>query len=332
MTLSGNQTLQQINQVEISYVDKITGETVVVSEADNPFSDEGERKHLADTATDGSVYFLYNLISDTEYTLKAKATLTSGRTSYIEETYKTLKATPVVTSTRFDVNSERFFISKATLEKDEDNALRYFDHEIYRYYSASDLTGDCLKKKTTTEPESYIYLDNKGIFAGKDSLDAYYEYGNRIYMTWYDNEKYVTQEVGRAASWHAQHIADSNSSYIELRDDTIKANEMSAKLVISPGTNKAIYVGDKDVHRILVQITSSGYTKVLYYSSLDEWYNMDGKDLKGKTSLTQRAYLPLNLTGLAANTTYSITVTAYFDSHSSVSKTVGSTVFKTTSN
>lgn len=107
---------------------------------------------------------------------------------------------------------------------------------------------------------------------------------------------------------------------------------MSAKLVISPGTNKAIYVGDKDVHRILVQITSSGYTKVLYYSSLDEWYNMDGKDLKGKTSLTQRAYLPLNLTGLAANTTYSITVTAYFDSHSSVSKTVGSTVFKTTSN
>ena len=106
---------------------------------------------------------------------------------------------------------------------------------------------------------------------------------------------------------------------------------MKAKLLINPGSNKTIYVGDKDVHRILVQITSSGYTKVLYYSNLDEWFDESGTPLKGKgtTRLSMKAYLPLELTGLAPGTTYSVTVTAYFDANSSMSQTVGSTVFRT---
>ena len=83
------------------------------------------------------------------------------------------------------------------------------------------------------------------------------------------------------------------------------------------------------MHRILVQITSAGYTKVLYYSSLDEWKDRSGNSFKGTTTLSGEAILPLELTGLASGTTYSITVTAYFDANSSVSQTVGSTVFKT---
>ena len=102
--------------------------------------------------------------------------------------------------------------------------------------------------------------------------------------------------------------------------------------MINPGTNKNIYVGDKDIHRILVQITSAGYTKVLYYSSLDEWIDEKGDSLKGTTKLSTKAYLPLKLTGLASGTTYSITVTAYFNENSSTSQTVGNTIFKTLSN
>ena len=165
-----------------------------------------------------------------------------------------------------------------------------------------------------------------------------YEYGNRINMTWFDNEKYVTKEVPRSTWWRAQHIADSNTSYVQLEVDKgkkeeITQNAVKARLVISPGSNRKIYVGDKDVHRILVQITSAGYTKVLYYSSLDEWKNRTGDSFpKGTTILSGEAILPLELTGLASGTTYSITVTAYFDASSSISQTVGSTVFKTSSN
>ena len=276
MTLSGNQQLQEITGVEISHVDKKTG--AKLTDDQHQLSSESERANLASTASDGSVYMLYNLESDTVYTIKATAILTNGKTSSFEETYKTLKATPTVTDAIFDVNAQRFFISRATCRKDEDNALISFDHEIYRYYASQDLTGDCLKKKTMKDPESYIYLDGKGIQAGKDTLGSYYEYGNRINMTWFDNEKYVTKEVPRSTWWRAQHIADSNTSYVQLevdkdKNEEITQNAVKARLVISPGSNRKIYVGDKDVHRILVQITSAGYTKVLYYSSLDEWKN-----------------------------------------------------------
>ena len=153
-------------------------------------------------------------------------------------------------------------------------------------------------------------------------------------MTWFDNEKYVTKEVPRSSWWRSQHIADSNTSYVQLEVDKknneeITQNTVKARLVINPGSNRKIYVGDKDVHRILVQITSAGYTKVLYYSSLDEWKDRSGNSFKGTTTLSGEAILPLELTGLASGTTYSITVTAYFDANSSVSQTVGSTVFKT---
>ena len=338
VTLSGNQKLQEISDVQISYVDKDTGVKTQLTDAKNQLSSEDERATLASTASDGSVYMLFNLESNTEYTIKATAKLVGGKTSSFEETYKTLKATPIVTDAMFDVNAQRFFISRATCRKDEDNALVSFDHEIYRYYVSQDLTGDCLKRKTTKDAESYIYLDGKGIQAGKDTLGSYYEYGNRINMTWFDNEKYVTKEVPRSTWWRAQHIADSNTSYVQLevdkdKNEEITQNAVKARLVISPGSNRKIYVGDKDVHRILVQITSAGYTKVLYYSSLDEWKSRTGDSFpKGTTILSGEAILPLELTGLASGTTYSITVTAYFDASSSISQTVGSTVFKTSSN
>lgn len=338
VTLSGNQKLQEISNVQISYVDKNTGVKTQLTDAKNQLSSEDERATLASTASDGSVYMLFNLESNTEYTIKATAKLVGGKTSSFEETYKTLKATPIVTDAMFDVNAQRFFISRATCRKDEDKALVSFDHEIYRYYVSQNLTGDCLKRKTTKDAESYIYLDGKGIQAGKDTLGSYYEYGNRINMTWFDNEKYVTKEVPRSTWWRAQHIADSNTSYVQLevdkdKNEEITQNAVKARLVISPGSNRKIYVGDKDVHRILVQITSAGYTKVLYYSSLDEWKNRTGDSFpKGTTTLSGEAILPLELTGLASGTTYSITVTAYFDASSSISQTVGSTVFKTSSN
>ncbi len=338
VTLSGNQKLQEISDVQISYVDKDTGVKTQLTGAKNQLLSEDERATLASTASDGSVYMLFNLESNTEYTIKATAKLVGGKTSSFEETYKTLKATPIVTDAMFDVNAQRFFISRAICRKDEDKALVSFDHEIYRYYVSQDLTGDCLKRKTSKDAESYIYLDGKGIQAGKDTLGSYYEYGNRINMTWFDNEKYVTKEVPRSTWWRAQHIADSNTSYVQLEVDKgkkeeITQNAVKARLVISPGSNRKIYVGDKDVHRILVQITSAGYTKVLYYSSLDEWKNRTGDSFpKGTTILSGEAILPLELTGLASGTMYSITVTAYFDASSSISQTVGSTVFKTSSN
>ena len=64
----------------------------------------------------------------------------------------------------------------------------------------------------------------------------------------------------------------------------------------------------------------------------NEWIDEKGDSLKGTTKLSTKAYLPLKLTGLASGTTYSITVTAYFNENSSTSQTVGNTIFKTLSN
>lgn len=330
VTLPGSQKLESITDVKISYRDKDTGELILLSEAQNQLSDEYERELLKETAKDGSIYFLHGLKSDTEYVIEATAKLANGKTSHFKDTYRTLKATPVVSQASFDTNENRFFISSVYLHKDEDHAITSFSHEVYRYYSGNGMTGDCLKRKTTTETQVYIYLSDE-IKAGRDELGANYEYGSRIYVTWFDNEKFVTKEVPQKSGWRAQHIADSNSSYIELTDDTIDANSVKANLAIFPGTGRTIYVGDKDVHRILVQITSSGFTKVLYYSNLSEWKDSDGNPLSG-TTINGKAVLPLELTGLAPGTTYTITVTAYFDSSTSVSQTVGSTIVKTQSN
>ena len=91
MTLSGNQKLQEISNVQISYVDKNTGVKTQLTDAKNQLSSEDERATLASTASDGSVYMLFNLESNTEYTIKATAKLVGGKTSSFEETYKTLK-------------------------------------------------------------------------------------------------------------------------------------------------------------------------------------------------------------------------------------------------
>lgn len=330
LTLSGGQKLDKVTNVDISYVDKKTGQTVTLKDSDNPLADDGERGLLAGTAVDGSVYYLFGLESDTDYTITVEAELINGKTARSTDTYRTLKATPTVVGAAFDVNENRFFISSAWLHQDKDKAVVSYTHEIYRYYSGQGMTGDCLKRKTTVEPKAYIYLSDS-IRAGRDDVGAAYEYGNRVYVTWFDNEKYVTKEVAQRVGWRAQSISDSDSSYIQLENEEITAGTMSADLVIYPGAGKSIYVGDKDVHRILVQITSSGTSRVLYYSNLNGWTNAAGTPLSG-TVISGSAVLPLELTGLSADTTYVITVTGYFSPSANTGRTVGSTMFKTESN
>lgn len=330
VTLSGNQQLQSIDEVTLSYIDK-DNKRVTLSDLENQLSSQTERDALAATAEGSDIYMLYNLLSDTEYTLTATVHLTNGKTSHFTETYKTLKATPEVSATRFDVNNGRFFVSIVTQEKDKDHALVSYDHEIYRYdESSQNLTGDCLKKKTTTDTTTYFYLSNV-VKAGMDTtLGIRYMYGNRVFMTWFDNEKYVTQEVPRSSNWGGRYISDSSTSYVDLKNVETTDSSITAELHINPGSGKTLYVGYKDIHRILVQITASGYTKVFYYSDLSAWTDKDGNPLKkGTTSVTGEIYTPLELTGLARGTTYTITVMGYFNTWSGESQAVGTTSFKT---
>ena len=316
--------------MKISYRDKATGVLEELTGTANPFNSPAECEALKETAETGDVYYLHNLKSDTEYTITAEVLLENGKTSVVTEKYLTLKATPIVTQTMFDVNANRYFISSAQLYKDEDQAIVSYGHEIYRFYSGTGMTGECLKKKTGTSPEVYIYLSNT-IRDGEDELGVTYEYGNKIFVTWFDNEKYVTKEVPQSDQWKSQYIADSSEAYVEFHEDEtngITSTQIVGDLVIHSGSSQTIYVGDKDVHRILVQITSSGYTKILYYSDLSEWVDDNGDPMTG-TTIHGKAKLPLRLEGLAPGTTYVVTVSAYFDETTSESANVGSTVIKT---
>ncbi len=318
--LSGGQSIKEITSVTI------TDESGNVTELD-----DDEREALAETVEDGSVYMLYGLDSNTSYTITVEATLSNGKTSTYTDTYLTLKATPTATKAYFDVNSNRFFVSGVGYEYDPDGAIEYYSHEIYRWYSGEGESGDCLKRKTTTDLEIYIYLSD-AIQDGVDSRGVANYYSNVVTVTWYDNEKYVTKEVSRISSWSAQHIADSDSAYVYFEEtgDGIQQNEVTGELHVYTGTGSTIYVGDSDVHRILVTISSSGnYTKTLYYGDLSDWTTDSGTLLSGETSFTGDAYVPLKLSGLTAGTSYTVTVTAYFSSSTSVAKTVGSTLIRT---
>ncbi|MCD8197712.1 MAG: hypothetical protein LUE24_11220 [Lachnospiraceae bacterium] len=331
-TLSGGQELSEITEGTLSWTDEN-------GDAQSRALTDDELEGLAETAEDGSTYTFYGLLSNTEYTLSVTAKLVGGATSSYTDTFLTLKVTPVVTDAYFDVNANRYFISSATLVSDPDNAISYYSHEIYRWYDGSELTGDCLKRITSTDERVLVYTGGQ-INYGTDELGVSYQYGNRIYVVYYDNEKYVELEVEQSSSWSAQSIDDVSDSWIQfggMSDDeyTITTNSIDGYLTLYTGSGRTIYVGDMDIHRILVQITSSaGYTKVLYYSDLTEWcrtanYSADNLVSSGTTSWQGYLSIPLELTGLSAETTYTITVTAYYNKDSGSSETVGSTIVVT---
>lgn len=332
-TISGNQEIKEIRNVEMSYIDKDNGNRIVVDSRDNPLSQESECERLKETASGESTYYLFGLESNTSYTITMEVELTNGLTSTMTETYQTLKATPQVTRAIFDVNENRFFISTAQYVDDPDHAITQYDHEVYRYFDGDGLqTDDCLKKKTSPNAEVYIYL-NDDIHVGKDDDGRDYYYGNIIYVTYYDNEKYVTKEVERDSAWSAQHISQSDSACILFKendpDGGITADSINGTLMLYTGAGNTIYAGDNDFHRILVQVTASGYSNVLYYTDLGKWEDKDGDPLEG-TSASGWLQTKFKLDGLSAETSYVVTVTAYFDQEGTNSTTVGSTVIKTT--
>lgn len=334
-TISGGQKIQEIRNVEISYVDKNSGNRVTLDSQQNPLSSESECDRLKETASGESTYYLFGLESNTSYTISMEVELTNGLISTMTETYQTLKATPKVTRATFDVNENKFFISAAQYVDDPDGAITQFDHEIYRYFDGDGLqTNDCLKKKTSKSAEVYIYL-NDDIQVGRDDEGRECYYGNIIYVTYYDNEKYVTAEVEQDSSWSAQHIGQSDSSYILFEEgkdadgnDGVKSDSITGKLVLWTGASNSIYVGDNDFHRILVQVTASGYSNVTYYTDLSKWTDQNGTPLEG-TSVSGKIKTNFELDGLSADTSYTVTVTAYFDKDATTSTAVGSTVIKT---
>ena len=152
-------------------------------------------------------------------------------------------------------------------------------------------------------------------------------------MTYYDNEKYVTKEVEKDSSWSAQHISQSDNSCILFKEesDGVTSSSISGTLMLYTGAGNTIYAGDNDFHRILVQVTASGYSNVMYYTDLSKWEDKDGDSLEDSTSASGWLQTEFKLDGLSADTSYVVTVTAYFDQEGTDSTTVGSTVIKTES-
>jgi hypothetical protein len=253
----------------------------------------------------------------------------NGKQSKFSETYLTLKATPSGGTTEFDVNSERYFISSLNKKpSDPDGAIEYYTHELYLYDDGeNELTGDSLRTKSTTkvsDPTVYYYLDNAKVIEGR-------LYGSRIYVTWYDNEKYVTLELDQMNNWSAQSIQSSTHSYIQLQNERPGANSYSMTLHISPGGgNQKIYVGKRDVHRLMIQISCAKSTTVQYYTSLKEWTNSKGEYMTTDTEIPfTGASLAMDLTNLFDDTVYTITVSGCMDEESGTMETIGTTTFVT---
>jgi hypothetical protein len=333
--VSGGQTIESISDVAITFEDLTTGEKgevtdLPLTDADTKFS---EWENMTQLAQAGLPYPLSNLRSNTKYTITMTVKFSGDKTSEFSETYLTLKATPSGGTVRFDVNAERYFISSLQERPyDPDDAIVYYTHELYAYnQSDGKLNGESLRTKESTkvtDPTVYFYLDpGNGIKEG--SL-----YGAKVSVSWYDNEKYVTMELNQNNDWSAQCIQSSTRPYIQLQQESPGVNTYSATLFISPGGgDKKIYVGKRDVHRLMIQISSAKSTTVQYYTSLKDWKNSRGESMTEDTEIPYSgASIQLQLDNLFADTVYTITVSGCMDEESGTMETIGTTTFVTKTN
>jgi hypothetical protein len=359
-TLSGRQEIKTIDSVSITYRNLKDGSTG----KDNRFDSETQREALAEIANADLIYPLDNLLSNTEYTITITATLISGAQSTIKDTYLTVKQTPSVRCARFDANEGRFFISSLDLtcqtdfdehtalagQIDPDGAIAYYRHEVYLYNTETDrMTGNALKTRTTYDTAS----PSVSFYIGGTLTEGTY-YKNRIYVTWFDNERYVTKEVSTCTNSDACRIIQSSKPYIQF-DDTpyngsdagITTTSIKGRIYVFPGSksNNEIYVGDSVNHKILLTYNSSSTSGIIEISSLNGWHYVDydesGKmtdgDLIGTNGLDPTvipatgAYYEFELDGLKSGTTYTITLEGCMSQTSDTRTQIGSTTIKTLS-
>jgi hypothetical protein len=333
--VSGGQKITGFSDVTITYIDKDGNEVIDTSlRLSNPYTTMAECDKLVEIADEGLVYPLDNLISDTEYTITMTVVIDGNKTEQFSETYRTLKATPDVYYGCFTVNAGGYFESYVDFEQqdDPDDAIVYYTHKVYEWNSdARQLGTNCLKTKIsydTSEPRVSIYLESGKITVNK-------LYGTRIYVTWFDNEKYITKVIEESPYWNPESIKSNTQSKVMLTDVTeLSDTTLKAKLVVVPNGNSSVSVGSDDQHRLHVQIATSNKTEIIYYTDLSAWIDWLGEEnlsVNGTVIPSTGGYTWLNLTGLSPGTRYTITVTGILDKEDGTSQKVqlGSATFVT---
>jgi hypothetical protein len=361
-TLSGKQEIDTIESVEITYKNLTDGSTGT----DTRFNTASARQALATIANEGLTYPLDGLYPNSEYTITITATLTSGLESTVKDTYLTVKQTPSLRCARFDANEGRFFISSLDLtceadatgstalsgQIDPDSAIAYYQHEVYLYDSdKKSMTGSALKTRTTydTASPSVSFYIGGTLTEGKT-------YTNRIYVTWFDNERYVTKEVSTCKKSVPCSISASSKPYIQF-DDTdyngngagITANYIRGRLYVFPGSNSSnqIYVGDTVNHKLLLTYNSSSTSGIIEITSLSGWHYVEydngtmaqegaeiGSDGRDATVIPPEGayYDGIDLSGLKSGTTYTITLEGCMSQTSDTKTRIGTTTIRTLNN
>jgi hypothetical protein len=207
------------------------------------------------------------------------------------------------------------------------------------------MTGSAKRKKTTydtSSPSVNFYIGG--------TLREGNTYTNRIYVTWFDNERYVTKEVSTCSDSGPCSITASAKPYI-LFDDTpyeenesiptgITATYIKGRLYVFPGTDTSneIYVGDTASHKLLLTYNSSSTSGLIEITSLSGWHYVaydgnggitDGGLITDNTIPAMGAYYDFYLSGLKSGTTYTIMVEGYMSKESNTKTQIGTTTIKT---
>jgi hypothetical protein len=342
--VSGGQEITGFSDVRITYVDENGVEVESTDQRlSNPLTTSGECAYLVQIANNDLVYPLDNLLPDTEYTISMTVEIDGTKTEQFTETYRTLKATPDVYYGCFTVNAGGYFESYVdfTQKDDPNDAILYYTHKVYAWSDESKLLyGNCLKTKIsydTSDPRVNIYLESTNEKqTGKIAINN--EYGTRIYVTWFDNEKYVTKEIENSPNWSPAKIESNSQPKVMLTNVVATSSTLTAELAVVPNGGSSVSVGSDDLHRLHVQIASSNKTEIIYYTDLSAWRDsLDGTNLSndnGTVIPSTGGYTTLNLSNLSPGTRYTITVTGILDGEDGSSEKVqlGSATFITATN
>jgi hypothetical protein len=125
-------------------------------------------------------------------------------------------------------------------------------------------------------------------------------------------------------------IETDTLQHIQLTNTSLEDNTLTATLEVYPaasGSKNRIYVGKRDVHHLIIQISSSNSTEVRYYTDLTEWKSL-------LSAVTLDDYIPatgagidLTINNITEGMLYTITVTGCCDQESGEVIQIGTTSY-----
>ena len=242
-----------------------------------------------------------SLKSNTSYTVRldnlvGSQAIPTGNT----QTWKTLKKTPVIKSSKpigYAANSQNFNLYLEDVE-DYDNAIQGYRFEIYEAETSK--LVKTIKSDKRTDVSAYIDADDSAV-PDDQKLKRGVRYKVKVVVIYYDNEKTMEVESDLSDQFIMSEAGDV--SVVFQRDNTVDdeaQTRLKGDVILNPGSFK---IAASRQYPMEIRVDGTNFYKKTY--SIDNLKQLTYHD-------TTRTYsFPIDIHGLKADSSYTITVWGY---------------------